>query len=784
MRLNFKRITALASSALMIGMTAGIAAAAAYPAHFVQGGAGNFAVVYGASAPSGLDSAQATSIANQLQGMVGGISVSGGESFQLDKSSDHFNFNNDLDGLYIKLDKDELDFLADGTYDDGDIDEDYSQEIGLSDKTLTLFADTDYNDKEPTLGFQWTNGQVILNYTITYDDEVNFTQMVDTNFPMLGKEYYVLASAAGQIDILDTAETTTVNQGETVIVNGKSVTLEYVDATTAKFTIDGETTGSLAENAEKKLKDDSYIVVTDISYQALETGVKATEFAIGSGKIELITGEEAELNTEDIDGLEVTITEGTTGFLKSLTLKWESDRDTFLTQANSLTLPELGVISLAFGGLDFPADSEIISVDNGETLTLNMGNYDLPLLWFDGDNTTALGEEDNLLKIANTSFSYAELGLNDGDTVWWNDDVLDANGTAGEDNLTATISSLNLSEGERFIVTLLNDDLSDVETGYYEVSLIDVDDASTWTVELEDLIGTNDLLFEDDIDDTDEIGDVTVTLAAFDQNAANLSAVFEFSSSASGTIAFNKAVSEKGLVIGFPTTVLIGANGAGQEYLNFTEADRDDDLEDGIPFVATIKVTANDKLHVSAHNVTDYEESDNNWVGYVASDLASKIMFNDGADENDFSIEYYGAEVTADVRVVAGGEITTDTPSLGGVLVTDAEVSSVSSNNLIVVGGSCINTVAASLLGVSSGTCTDAWTSATGVGPSQLLIQSFTSPYSSSRIAVLVAGYEAAETAAGASRLMNQADTVDTTVGNKYVYSIGSAGTSTLVSGP
>jgi hypothetical protein len=83
---------------------------------------------------------------------------------------------------------------------------------------------------------------------------------------------------------------------------------------------------------------------------------------------------------------------------------------------------------------------------------------------------------------------------------------------------------------------------------------------------------------------------------------------------------------------------------------------------------------------------------------------------------------------------------------------------------LIVVGGSCVNTVAAELVGGAY--CTDEWTTNTGIGSGQFLIQSFTSPYSSSKVALLVAGYESADTSNGATYLTTQ--TVNTAVGSKY----------------
>ncbi|MBM3228442.1 hypothetical protein FJZ20_00955 [Candidatus Pacearchaeota archaeon] len=770
MKFNFRQISALATSALLVGMTAGIAAAANYPAPLVQSGMGDFAVVYGARGAS-TDQAQANLVASNLLALStgsGSINVEGGEFFALAKDSNPFNFNENLDDVYSSLDSDQMAFLADGTYDDGDVDEDYEQEIALSDKTLSLFADPDYNSDAPTIGFWWTNGQNILNYTVEYNDPVNVTHMVDTALPMLGREYYVLAASITQIDILDTAETTTVVVGDTVTVAGKSVTLNYVDASSAKFTVDGEATGSLAQNSEHKLADDSYIVVTDISYQDYSGGIQSAEFAIGSGKIELINGEEAEINGEDIDGLEVNLTNSSAGTIDSIKLIWNSYRDSFLTATDSISLPEFGVIQLAFGGLNFPSDSEMISIENGDTLTINMGNYDFPLMWYDGaTDTAAMGQENNLLKLTeDANLTYNDAGYINGSIIWWDSgDVVD-NNVGARTNTTNTIGTdaINVSEDERFLVTLLDTDLTDIETLYYEVSNIDINDAATWTVTLDDLIGNKDLEFTDDIGDTEDVGDVTVTIVGF--SADNSSVFFEFDVAGVTTnIYYDIAVSEKGLVITLPEITTAATNATGA-ILTFTEADRDEDVGGGRSFTATIKNTTNEKFHVSTHNLTAYdeEESDDKYIGYVPSNLASKILFDVSADEYDFSVEYYGKEVTADVRVVAGGEVTTE---LGNVLVTDAEVSSVQGKNLVVIGGSCINSVAAALVGGAH--CTAAWQSATGVGAGQFLIESYTSPYAGTKIALLVAGYNAEDTVNAATYVRTLPQAIDTTVGKKYI---------------
>jgi hypothetical protein len=125
---------------------------------------------------------------------------------------------------------------------------------------------------------------------------------------------------------------------------------------------------------------------------------------------------------------------------------------------------------------------------------------------------------------------------------------------------------------------------------------------------------------------------------------------------------------------------------------------------------------------------------------------------------------YFDVVFSSEAASIVGGTTTVAGAQLGDVLVKDSEVSSVSSKNLIVVGGSCINTVASTLLGGAG--CGADFTEKTGVGSNQFLIQSFTSPYSSSAVALVVAGYEATETKYASDYLRTQS--VDTAVGKKY----------------
>lgn len=739
MKINFRKISAIAASALMTGMTLGVAAAANYPAPFVSGGVANVAVVYGTgSGVSSLDLVQANNIQDSLSEYVDAdeVVVEGGESFVLDKTSNHFNFGDALNGAFPELDDADMDFLADGTYDDGSVDTDYTQTITLSSKTLDFFTDNDYNDKEPTLGFHWTNGENILDYEIEFDDTIPFEDLEDTDFPLMGKNFYVLTTTDTSIELLDSAEKVVLAEGDSVTVGDKTVEISYIESGAVKFNVDGEITDTLNDHESYELDDGSYIIANDIMYASKESGISKAEFSIGAGKMLLTDLDEIELNDEAVDGLTVDwTTNGTDGFLNSMKISWASDDDSFLTEESALTMPLFEAIRLVFGGVDFPADPEAISLTNGQTMTLSMGNYEVPLLFATDANSSiaTLGEEDYELVTATGALAANYTG-----------GALVANTTT-----QAWTGGLDLEVDNRFIVTKLDTDLGDIDTLYYEVKTIDWEDGEV-SVVLDDLVGTNDMTFDDLTDEQTE-GDVTVSIGQ-----VNDTMVYLKFATTSGTLDYNTAVSEKGLQVTLPEgTDDATFNVDAGTTITFAEQNTDGDVGLGESFTATVKVTTNDLLHVSSTNVSTEEYDDDKEYGYVTSDLATKVSTDATADEYEFDIEYYGEEVTSQVMVVGGAAtVSGGTNSLGNILVKDTEVSSVATKNLIVVGGSCINSAAAALVGGTK--CGASWTEATGIGSGQFLIKGYDDSTLTTGVALLVAGYDAEDTVKATTYLTNK----------------------------
>ncbi|MCX6750777.1 MAG: hypothetical protein NTZ83_04930 [Candidatus Pacearchaeota archaeon] len=742
MRFNYKKISAIAASAIMAGMTFGFAAAANYPAPFVSGGVANVAVVYGTGAGvSSLDLVQAGNIQTSLGTYVEGgtVIVEGGESFTLEKNSEKFNVNDDLNNIYTSLDDGELtDFLADGTYKSGDVDEDYTQTITMAPSgtnALELFADNDYNSKTPTMGFRFTNNDPILDYTIDFGTAgVLYDEILDTDIPLMGNTYYVLAKNAANtsIELLDSAEKVVLNEGESKTVGEHTVSIEYIEDGSVKFNVDGEITDKMSDHEYEELADGSYIVANEIMWASKEVGISKVEFSIGNGKIVLTDTEEVEVNDETVDGLSVdfdTTGTGATMALTGLTFSWVSDGEQFLTEEDALSMPTFETIKVVYDGLTFPDSSETITIDNGETITIEMGNYELPLMFLNATGAF-LGEDDYLLKLAQ--------GVNT---------------TAYADHVAATDLTLGIEvkDGNRFLVTKVADDLGDVETLYYEVTKVDYNSAADFEVTLNDLIGDNDITFTDDLGAgaEEEVGDVTVNLTAVKTDYAYLNFT--------GTgLRYDVAVSDTGMLIELPTAAEVDAlTTSVTAPIKFIEANEDGDVNGGDDFTVNVLATTSDKLHVTTITGIDtLDDDDDIFVGYNPSKLATKVTHDQTGDENNFEAEYYGAEVTAKVMVVGGGTVSGGENTLGNVLVTDAEVSNVATKNLIVVGGSCINSAAAAL--VDGTKCGAAWTAATGIGSGQFLIKGYADSTITSELALLVAGYDAEDTVKATTYLTNK----------------------------
>ena len=141
-------------------------------------------------------------------------------------------------------------------------------------------------------------------------------------------------------------------------------------------------------------------------------------------------------------------------------------------------------------------------------------------------------------------------------------------------------------------------------------------------------------------------------------------------------------------------------------------------------------------------------------------------------DQYSATVSFPSESVYAQVYVAKSDATITPgtvTGSSTGTLLSieDSAVDSVKDMNLIVVGGSCVNKAAAKILGSEDPICGADFTTKTQVSSGQFIIKSVASPYNSDKIAVLVAGYDAANTISAVDQLLSGAAT---DVGTSDVY--------------
>ncbi|MBI2147181.1 S-layer protein [Candidatus Woesearchaeota archaeon] len=161
---------------------------------------------------------------------------------------------------------------------------------------------------------------------------------------------------------------------------------------------------------------------------------------------------------------------------------------------------------------------------------------------------------------------------------------------------------------------------------------------------------------------------------------------------------------------------------------------------------------------------------------------------SDSDDADDLTVEYPLQQRGADVFVTIGSTKATRVgPSAGGAVVVNqisvghAKLASEvagreTTQNLIAVGGPCINSVAATLMGSSAPLCGEA----SGLKAGQAVIKLFEN---GDNVAMLVAGWSAADTRRATKVVAEYKDYADKLVGSEVVVS-GTSGSDITVSAP
>jgi len=860
MRFNFRKVSSVLGSAVMLGSTFALAAAANYPAPFVSGGSADVAVVYGSSAAQ-TDYAAATNIGSDLSATlasqsvsVGGAVTTEGETTPLFGSTRLY-INDSLNSVKSVLTDTQLPtVLADETF-SGNVDAKGTFKIDIGGNPSVTFAKMPTSSDDPRFGVTVgtnANTQPIYNASVNFNKAVNFThsESEGQDITLFGQRFTIAADTdTTKLVLLKSAARINLdsdNPSQDVTVGGNTYTVTLVSASDTAATVrvtdanGNSDQREINEAASKKVQGLTVAVTT-----ADETNLKLSASVVaGAEKVTLQTGTSVTFGEDDtvVDGTNVLFPSGTyTGNITSIVVSVaaaNSDEDA-ITPGSYLVDPVFGSFKVDFAGLSIPDASderEDISIKNSgddkmEITFTDHGGNEKSFRWAtnltralelqvddSGNNITVLeqqalyrngylvvGNEDegHLLKLSSvvnqsgTSYSSDKVSFSDVFSGTTYDTSITAKGTGtvsigGKDfGVSYTGASTNQdtiavrlnhpdSTGNNLVVFPSIETSKGAKLAFTQptaVVLNNYNGAGAWLANASGLM----------VPDGDGFTTITITPTleaptnhtwnvTFGATTTNINTT-DTAASATGSIGrltYNVSAFGTAEQLKISVQKIGGGVSLDPAVVILEEQDDDNDYE---ALLVTLEPGATSDDGVGTNDVERTWDSDNTaWELTLASnsdttkeaDLWGTIITTDSSDSDQKSatISYPDDQIYAQVYIsaldasVSAGGSTTIVP------VKDSEVSGVSTKNLLVIGGSCVNTVAASLLGSSSTLCGPEFTSKTQIGSGEYLIQTFQSPYSDSKIATLVAGYEAADTTNAINSL--KTNKPDTSVGKKF----------------
>lgn len=733
------------------------------------------------------------------------------------------------DGTYVADDNDEFDYEQKITLGAPNLthfrDSDYEELAGLSDRT-------------PTVGFKIGSNVHIMNYTLdfTTDAETDLVSsdaddIEGSDLPLLGKKYYVSnmdeqtgSIFMGKTTLLDSAVRGTVSEGETVSQplgdTSYDVSISFIDNDEVVFLVNEErapASGKLTAGSSYRLSDGTYIGVTDVSRLEVSGESGSATFSLGSGKLEITSDAEVKLNDDAIEGVKGYIygtnaNTSTTNKIDKIEIEWITSDEVFIGPDHELTLPGFEAVKFSMNAFTRPEEEKITLENDGDTsveltIPIKDGTVSLNLLY-----SNSSGEIIGMGKAADDQLITAEPNATS---------LIYRERQDGSNFHTYFVASYNISgEAESALLRLkprydssnarnetdiqknVNGAWTDVCTDKIAGSTCDVTSLISLTIDAVNVTGGNENRSVKITGGTNvnfqtiySAGGLRfylpfVTLNATGgtrpgiMNATNIQGANGDDINASGWFTLAGHAGNVNLAD------IPAGQGAPSWYLVAWEEDKDDNIAAGRQLnISTIDDNTDGNLHITEIDGTGTGGPAGLEVGtgtsiyewYITSDVATRILHYTKPDEDYVEIYYPSGDsesyaevfLTESDSVLAGGSSGGSTSTIG-VPILDSEVSSASSKSLIVVGGSCVNSVAADLLGSSTPLCGADWETATGVGAGSYLIQTF--ERTGGNVATLVAGYNAGDTQNAATALTTQ--TVDTSAGKKYTGSTATSITS------
>jgi hypothetical protein len=795
-----KRIVALGTGATMVGATILGAMAAAdlsdYPSPFVENGAFNALIVVGAAAKTedvlgSIDVATSlqysTTVTKPIPGTGTTVEVVG-EGVKIATDSNKLTIGEALQSVKTNLDEDDLPLLlAKGDYvndgDDESTEYEYTQkvEFATSDNaSVSWIRDRDYTDEDnpyvmlysPKSTGSGSSKTWFMRYTLDFSKDAEsdhysgttcgsaneMCDFEDTKLEIMGVEYEVTKAeySSGQVkwEMMGGVSLNTMYEGETktFTVNGVDyeVTVDIISDTGSSsesviLTVNGESSKELFKDQTQKVAGIEIGIKQVMGNEAGEAGAgrDLVQFYIGAQKVVLTDADgtsstyfdsNVKLGGTEVDDLYVDwLTSTGTDSVKidKMYLTWAPSDEVFVTEEQPITFPGFESLKVEYAGLTSDGNEELVVFEPHGDDNLQL---EAPL---ESGKTTV---DVLYLNSSNLFEGY-------GETV-----------TAGQGKLFVAASG-NVYEGDYIVLT------SSTER-------------ETHIVELDDVSSKNVTRLKDLADGTKYEGTCTSQCTI---NVGDVSAVFSGVSSSSGyaTLAATanvgaKIYTKEGLTINLGDSL-----GKSAYNITVTEEDQNGVLEGGNAFLVEAGKTSQNKVHVesvidsnafetaaSDQSTTEWQYGDTKDWG-SQSKFGTRVVHDKSGDEYLVMVYYPGEEAHANVFVNSEAAVVTSGGGGGtyeevqrievGSAVLDTEVASLTAQNAIVVGGPCVNNLAAQLMG-NPADC------AAGFEMGKAMIKLF--EHDNGNVAMLVAGYSAMDTRR-AARVVANYDSYDNFAGTE-----------------
>lgn len=425
LRKAIKKIVALGTGTSMIGATllgASAADLSNYPAPFITDGMFNGKIVVGAQAAAQdvigsieIATSLQTESVTQAQVSTGGTAATTtliGDSFKVEKSSDKLNFQEYLSDPVEVITASDLDALEGGSVTNEKGTYQYDQFIILKESSLKgnntnasveYTIDSDQSD-DPASYLWFKDGYRVYTYRLSFptalksdiDSNGDFDDLDNKKIMLLGKEYTIINTdnATGVLELMGGAIQDTLQEYEkkTYNLNGVEYEVEVVAISSLSeviLKVNGEVTEKKSESETVKLSDGTEIgIKTILENEGTETGGgDLVTFYLGASKVKLTDSTWSEGNTDgtldvgtdtvnnvyiDIVGSGGPAGSATTASISKIEVVWTANDDFYVPIGGKLSeqLPSDEKDKLFLQNLDF----QFAALQQGTTTEVKVQN--------------------------------------------------------------------------------------------------------------------------------------------------------------------------------------------------------------------------------------------------------------------------------------------------------------------------------------------------------------------------------------------------------------------------